>query len=235
MVSTFYGKRFRITHRIQKIYMFASHKHQDHFDMDILRWVKNIPMYIIFYPRISHQSAFSAKAWNWPWCAEKSGVCLRKQPLWSGWSKDPDPFCLPMQEWHFMWMCVGWYLPCRRFKRLEDGTCGRTYKRQTGTLSGTRSVSLRTSRSICVCPDGSAAGAKYQTLGIDFCAEKTPMQNLFSRCICGRIILQSGEYKKHITNLGMADRVSEIERENQVFPFRGTLTLEFTEKIHIYN
>ena len=36
-----------------KIYMFASHKHQDHFDMDILRWSKNIPMYIIFYPRIS--------------------------------------------------------------------------------------------------------------------------------------------------------------------------------------
>ena len=27
------------------------------------------------------------------------------------------------------------------------------------------------------------------------------------------------EYKKHITNLGMADRVIEIERENQVFPF----------------
>lgn len=36
-----------------KIYMFASHKHQDHFDMDILRWSENIPMYIIFYPRIS--------------------------------------------------------------------------------------------------------------------------------------------------------------------------------------
>ena len=33
-------------------------------------------------------------------------------------------------------MCIrdrGEYLPCRRFKRLEDGTCGRTYKRQTGT------------------------------------------------------------------------------------------------------
>lgn len=34
----------------------------------------------------------------------------------------------------------------------------------------------------------------YQTLGIDFVL-KTPMQNLFSRCICGRIILQSGNTK----------------------------------------
>ena len=25
-----------------KIYMFASHKHQDHFDMDILRWLSLI-------------------------------------------------------------------------------------------------------------------------------------------------------------------------------------------------
>lgn len=36
----------------------------------------------------------------------------------------------------------------------------------------------------------------YQTLGIDFVL-KTPMQNLFSRCICGRIILQSGNTKTH--------------------------------------
>lgn len=36
-----------------KIYMFASHSHKDHYDMDILRLTTNIRIYIMFFQRIS--------------------------------------------------------------------------------------------------------------------------------------------------------------------------------------
>lgn len=52
----------------------------------ILTWifcagVKNIPMYIIFYPRISASVRIFCKSMELTRGAEKSDVCLRKQPL----------------------------------------------------------------------------------------------------------------------------------------------------------
>ena len=58
----------------------------------------------------------------------------------------------------------------------------------------------------------------YQTLGIDFVLKNTDAEFVFPMHMW-QDYSAIREYKKHITNLGMADRVIEIERENQVFPF----------------
>lgn len=47
-----------------KIYMFASHSHKDHYDMDILRLTDNIRIYIMFFKGYPYQSAFFVKAWH---------------------------------------------------------------------------------------------------------------------------------------------------------------------------
>ena len=108
---------------------------------------------------------------------------------------------------------------------LINGKQERTFRHEIRKLAD-KPVNLRLSRWI-------AAGAKYQTLGIDFVLKKHRCGICFPDAYVG-LFCNQGNTKTHITNLGMADRVSEIERENQVFPFGGTLTLEFTEKF-IYN
>ena len=57
-----------------------------------------------------------------------------------------------------------------------------------------------------------------QELGMDYFLETTSAEYVFPMHMW-QDYSAIREYKKHITNLGMADRVIEIERENQVFPF----------------
>ena len=58
----------------------------------------------------------------------------------------------------------------------------------------------------------------YQSLGMEYFLEHTNAEYVFPMHMW-QDYSAIREYKKHITNLGMADRVIEIERENQVFPF----------------
>ena len=58
----------------------------------------------------------------------------------------------------------------------------------------------------------------YQSLGMEYFLENTNAEYVFPMHMW-QDYSAIREYKKHITNLGMADRVIEIERENQVFPF----------------
>jgi hypothetical protein len=60
--------------------------------------------------------------------------------------------------------------------------------------------------------------AEYQFDGFDYFVRNTDAEFIFPMHMWQDY---SGirEYKKRISNLGMADRIIEIERENQVFPF----------------
>ena len=42
-----------------KIYVFASHSHKDHFDLDVLRWTEEYPNKIHFLKPDTHKSQFS--------------------------------------------------------------------------------------------------------------------------------------------------------------------------------
>ncbi len=191
------GKFLAVTHTDTKIYIVCQPQTSGSF----LTWIfcagwKIYQCTLYFYPRISASvRIFLQKAWIDPGVRE-SDVCLRKQPLWSGWSKDPDPFVYRCRSGIFMWMCVGWVSSMAGdLKRLEDGTCGRTYKRQTGTHLPARSVSLWTSRSIFAFVPLDSSGWPVSDTQDWFCAENTDAEFCFPMHMWQGLFCNQGEYK----------------------------------------
>ena len=133
MVSTFTGKIPDYAPDT-KIYMFASHKHQDHFDMDILRWSEK---YTNIHYILSKDIRIS------PHFLQKHGIDpgVRKKVTFVSANNHYEVDDLKIQTLLSTDAGVAFYVNVRGvsifhagdFKRLEDGTCGRTYKRQTGT------------------------------------------------------------------------------------------------------
>ena len=93
---------------------------------------------------------------------------------------------------------------------LINGKMKRSYQHEIRKLSG-KPIN------IAYVPADPRLGA-YQFNGLDFFLKNTDAEFVFPMHMWQDY---SGirDYKKRITNLGMANRLIEIERENQVFPF----------------
>jgi L-ascorbate metabolism protein UlaG (beta-lactamase superfamily) len=202
-----------------KIYMFASHKHQDHYDMDILRWTDKYPniRYILskdisisphflqkhgIDPSVRSRVQFVAPGKKY----EVDGISIRtlsSTDVGVAFYVTVDGVSLfhagDLNDWK--WDGVG---------DLINGKMQRTYRHEIKKLSGLPI-------NVAFIPMDPRQG-EYQTNGIDFFLKNTDAEFVFPMHMWQdyRAIAQ---YKKKITNLGMAERVIETERENQTFLF----------------
>ena len=133
-----------------KIYMFASHKHQDHFDMDILRWSEK---YTNVHYILSKDIRIS------PHFLQKHGIDpgVRKKVTFVSANNHYEVDDLKIQTLLSTDAGVAFYVNVRGVSIFHAGDLNDWKMEHVGelingkqerTLSGTRSVSLRTSRSI---------------------------------------------------------------------------------------
>ena len=128
-----------------KIYMFASHKHQDHFDMDILRWSEK---YTNVHYILSKDIRIS------PHFLQKHGIDpgVRKKVTFVSANNHYEVDDLKIQTLLSTDAGVAFYVNVRGVSIFHAGDLNDWKMEHVGelinALSGTRSVSLRTSRSI---------------------------------------------------------------------------------------
>lgn len=189
----------------------------------ILTWifcagVKNIPMYIIFYPRISASVRIFCKSMELTRGAEKVTFVSANNHY------EVDD--LKIQTLLSTDAGVAFYVNVRGVSIFHAGDLNDWKMEHVGELiNGKQERTFRHEiRKLADKPVNFAFVpmdprlGPYQTLGIDFVLKNTDAEFVFPMHMW-QDYSAIREYKKHITNLGMADRVIEIERENQVFPF----------------
>lgn len=202
-----------------KIYMFASHSHQDHYDMEILRWTEK-------YPKIRY--IFSKDIRISPNFLKKHGIDpkVRERVLFVGADKKYELDDLCIRTLRSTDAGVAFYVESKGVSLyhagdlnnwkwegagdLVNGKMEREYKHQIRKLS-------HLPINLAFVPMDPRLGA-YQFQGIDFFLKNTEAEYVFPMHMWQDY---SGirEYKRRLTNQEMACRVIETERENQVFPF----------------
>lgn len=201
------------------IYMFASHSHQDHFDMDILRWSGQ-------YPNIHY--ILSKDIRISPHFLEKHGIDpkVRERVTFVSAGKKYEVNDLTITTFASTDAGVAFYVELNGVSLFHAGDLNDWKMEGVGDLINgkqerayrheIRKLSNRPINLAFVPMDPRLK--EYQFLGIDFFLKNTDAEFVFPMHMWQDY---SGikEYKKKITNLGMAERVMEIERENQVFVF----------------
>ena len=200
-----------------KIYMFASHSHQDHFDMDILRWAEQ-------YPNIQYILSKDIR----PNFLKKHGIDpkVREKVLFVGSDAKYKLDELSIETFRSTDAGVAFYVNVNgvtifhagdlndwKWEGVGDlinGKMQKEYRHQIRKLS-------KYPINLAFVPADSRQ-KENQFLGLDYLLRNTDAEFVFPMHMW-QDYSGIAEYKKRISNLGMADRVIEIERENQVFPF----------------
>lgn len=202
-----------------KIYMFASHGHRDHFDMDILRWSGQ-------YPNIRY--ILSKDIRISPHFLEKHGIDpkVREQVQFVTAGKRYEVDDLVIETLASTDAGVAFYVTTNGVSFFHAGDLNDWKMEGAGDLiNGKQERAYRheirkiTDKPINLAfvPMDPRLGP-YQSLGIDFFLKNTDAEFVFPMHMW-QDYSAIATYKKKISNLGMAQRVIEIERENQVFPF----------------
>ena len=202
-----------------KIYMFASHSHRDHFDMDILRWSGQ-------YPNIRY--ILSKDIRISPHFLEKHGIDpkVREQVQFVTAGKRYEVDDLVIETLASTDAGVAFYVTTNGVSFFHAGDLNDWKMEGAGDLiNGKQERAYRyeirkiTDKPINLAfvPMDPRLGP-YQSLGIDFFLKNTDAEFVFPMHMW-QDYSAIAAYKKKISNLGMAQRVIEIERENQVFPF----------------
>ncbi len=202
-----------------RIYMFASHKHQDHFDMDILRWserysniqyilskdVRISPNFLAKHginPAVRQRVTFVAPDHTY----EVDDLTIRTLPSTDAGvafyvtSNGVSLFHAgDLNDWRYDG--VG---------DLINGKMKREYRHQIKRLT-------KLPINLAFVPMDPTL-QQYQFEGFDFFLRNTDAEFIFPMHMW-QDYSGIARYKKQISNLGMADRIMEIERENQVFVF----------------
>jgi L-ascorbate metabolism protein UlaG (beta-lactamase superfamily) len=202
-----------------KIYVFSSHKHQDHFDMDILRWSMN-------YPNIRY--ILSKDIRISPNFLGKHGIdpSVRKKVQFVTGGRDYEVDSLKIKTLNSTDAGVAFYVSCDGASLfhagdlndwkwdgvgdLINGRMRRNYRHEINKLSG-----LPVNAAFI--PMDPRQGA-YQAEGIDYFLKNTDAEYVFPMHMW-QDYSGIAKYKKKISNTGMAERIIEIERENQTFLF----------------
>lgn len=206
-----------------KIYMFASHSHRDHFDMDILRWCEQ-------YPNIRY--VLSKDIRISPHFLEKHGINprVRERVRFVHAGKKYMVDDLEIETFASTDAGVAFYVKINGVSLFHAGDLNDWKMEGAGDLiNGKQQRSYRHEIrklsdkpiNLAFIPMDPRLGP-YQSLGIDFFLKNTEAEFVFPMHMWQDY---SGikTYKKRITNLGMSERVIDIERENQVFTFEDSL------------
>lgn len=199
------------------IYIFASHKHQDHFDMDVLRWSER-------YSNIHF--IFSKDCKMTPHFLEKHGIPakVREKIIYVSAGEKYRVDDLEIETLRSTDAGVAFYVETRGVSFFHAGDLNNwywegagdlinmnmeaTYKAQIRKLSG-RKIHL------AFIPFDPRLGAN-QGLGLSYFLTHTDTDYVFPMHMWQDY---SGirEFKKKISNSEMAERIVEIRCENQIF------------------
>lgn len=201
------------------IYVFASHSHQDHYDMDILRWSER-------YPNIRY--ILSKDIRISPHFLEKHGISpdVRKRVQFVSANNTYEVDGLKILTLKSTDAGVAFYVSVNGVSLfhagdlndwkwdgagdLINGAQQRTYRHEIRKLS-------EKPLNLAFVPLDPRLG-KNQFLGIDFFLKNTEAEYVFPMHMW-QDYSAIREYKKKISNSGMAERIMETERENQIFYF----------------
>lgn len=202
-----------------KIYMFASHSHQDHYDLDILRWSER-------YPNIRY--ILSKDIRISPNFLKKHGIdaAVRERVTFVSWGKSYEVDELKIMTLQSTDAGVAFYVSVGGVHlfhagdlsdwRMEgagdliNGKMRRSYRHEIGKLTDLPIDAAFVPMDPRL--------MQHQAAGIDFFLKNTDARYVFPMHMWQDY---SGieAYKKRITNLGMAERLIEVTGENQVFQF----------------
>lgn len=202
------------------VYVFASHKHQDHFDMDVLHWAER-------YPNIHY--IFSKDCKMSPHFLEKHGFspAIREKITYVSANEKYQVDGLHIETLRSTDAGVAFYVETNgaaffhagdlnNWKwdgagDLVNGMMEANYKAQIRRLSD-KKIHLA-----FVPLDPRLE--KYQFLGLEYFMEHTDADYIFPMHMW-RDYSGIRELKKRISNASMADRIVEISCENQIFEIR---------------
>ena len=202
-----------------KIYLFASHCHRDHYDMDVLKWAE-------YYNNIKY--IFSNDIRISPNFLKKHGIDpdVRQKVLFVQPDKQYEVDELNIMTLRSTDAGVAFYVSINGVHIFHSGDHNDWHFDGAGDLINGRirknyrhEINKISDKPINIAfvPVDPRLG-NYQFEAIDYILKNTNAEFVYPMHTWQDY---SGiqEYKKRITNLGMADRVIEINRENQVFTF----------------
>ena len=200
------------------IYVFASHSHQDHYDMDVLRWTDQ-------YPNIRY--IFSKDIRVSPNFLKKHGLdeAVRKRILFVSHSNHYELDGMKIETFRSTDAGVAFYIEVNGVYlyhagdlhdwwmegagELINGQMERTFRREIHKLEN-KPLHLA-----FVPLDPRLEQHKFR--GIDYFLKNTDAEYVFPMHMWQDYSIIR-EYLKKITNRQMAERIVEITHENQVFP-----------------
>ncbi|MCM1282281.1 MAG: MBL fold metallo-hydrolase [Muribaculaceae bacterium] len=203
-----------------KIYMFASHSHKDHYDMDILRMAESYPnIHYILSKDIRISPNFLKKHGIDPGVREHVTFVTHGQHYEvDGLSIDTlqstDSGVAFYVETDGVQMFHAGDLNDWRMEGAGDiinGKMKRAYRHEIKKLSDKP-------MHLAFIPMDPRLG-EYQFSGIDFFLKNTDAEYVFPMHMW-QDYSGIAAYRKRLTNSGMAQRVMEVSRENQVFFFQ---------------
>ena len=200
-----------------KIYMFSSHSHKDHYDMDVLRWAeKYTNIKYIFSKDIRISPNFLAKHGIDP----KVRECVTFVSADKKYQVDD----LNIKTFRSTDIGVAFYVETNGATFFHAGDLGNWKWEGAGEMTNgaqERSYKFQIRQvaklpvNLAFVPMDPRLGV-YQYDGIDFFLKEVDADLIFPMHLW-----QNYEgitfYKRKITNSGMADRIMDISRENQVF------------------
>ena len=174
-----------------KIYMFASHTHQDHFDMDILRWTKQYENIKYILSKDIHIS---------PNFLKKHGIDpkVRERVIFVSAEHEYEVDDLEIMTLRSTDAGVAYYVKTDGVSIFHAGDLNDWKWEGVGDLINGRQTrelkSFRTSQSILRLSPWTQDKKMICFLESTMCL-RIRMQNIFFLCICGRIIPESGNIK----------------------------------------
>ncbi len=198
-------------------YVFASHNHRDHFDMDVLHLAER-------YHRI--RFIFSKDCKLSPNFLKKHGFPenIREKILYVGGCASYQLEGLEIETLRSTDAGVAFYVDLNgvtlfhagdlnnwRWEgagEIVNGAMDRNYKSQINRIA-------KKPINLAFVPMDPRLG-QYQTLGMDYVLQHTDAEHVFPMHMW-QDYSAIGQYKKKISNAAMAGRVMEVTHENQVF------------------
>lgn len=199
------------------VYVFASHKHQDHFDMDVLHWAEK-------YSNIHY--IFSKDCKMSPHFLKKHGFSedIREKITYVGAGAKYHVAGLDIETLRSTDVGVAFYVETNGASffhagdlndwvwdgagELTNGMMEANYKAQIKRLAN-KQINL------AFVPLDPRLG-RYQHLGMEYFIHNTNAEYIFPMHMW-RDYSGIKEFKKKISNAAMAERVVEIACENQIF------------------
>ena len=201
------------------IYMFASHSHHDHYDMDILRWSEH-------YSNIKY--IFSKDIKISPNFLTKHGIdpAVREKVTFVGVDKKYEVDDLKIETFRSTDAGVAFYVDVRGVSLFHAGDLNNwNWEGAGGLVNGKierefnfqiRKLAKRPLNLAFVVLDPRLEKNQYD--GIDYFLRTTDAEYVFPMHMW-QDYSSIGAYKKRITNKEMRERIVDISRENQVFFF----------------